>query len=382
MEIDALRCFALGGILMVNIWYFANPFALSGVISPDHASTTDLAVRFAVAAFFEAKFYLLFSFLFGYSFVLQWRAALAAGASPARRMQRRLGALLILGLLHGVLLFFGDILLTYALMGLILLATHSMRPSSAAVTGSALIGVIGSLILLVGLFVAVGPPSAVPAIGVDSVDLTQSPASALAANAGNFLETVASVVLLQGPLSLAMFYLGLAAAHVRLLERPLPLRALITTAAACLPLGLAAGILQAYLTTYVDREQFQVLAVGISTLTGPILTAGYVSALLLAFRTQPGAALCRLLAPAGRIALTNYLLQSAVMALIFTAYGLRLSNQLPAAAVAGVAVVIFASQVLLSGFLLSRVRTGPAEWLLRRMTYWREGRPARGSSAG
>lgn len=376
-EVDALRSFALGGILMVNIWYFADPFTLAGEISPDHRSATDQAVRFAVAALFEAKFYLLFSFLFGYSFVLQWRAADAARASGMQRMVRRLVALFVLGLLHGILLFFGDILLTYSLMGLILLATHSMRTSSAAIAGSALIGVLGSLILVVGLFIAAAgtgvPASTVP---VEPEALIRSPGSAFAANAGNFFETVAGVVLFQGPLSLGMFYLGLAAGRARILERRLSKRVLTMTAAVGLPLGLTAGAFQAYLTTYGDGERFSVLAFGISTLTAPLQTAGYVSLLLLFFRTTAGDHLCAFLAPAGRMALTNYLMQSVIMALVFTAYGLRLSGQLPAAAVAGIAVVIFGAQLICSRLLLARTGVGPAEWLLRRITYGGRRRPA------
>lgn len=369
-EIDALRSFALWGILMVNIWYFADPFTLAGEVSPQSGSGTDLAVRFAVAALFEAKFYLLFSFLFGYSFVLQWRMASNANASPVQRMQRRLAALLVLGLLHGMLLFFGDILLTYSLMGLILLATSSMRTTTATITGSALVGILGSIILAVGLFVAITPAGIPPSgVTVDVDALTQSPGTVLASNAGNFLNTVAGVVFVQGPLSLAMFYLGFAAGRAGLLERPLPTRTLAAGAAIGLPVGLAAGAFQAYLTTYGDAERFSILAFGISTLTAPLLTAGYVSLLLLFFRTPAGTYLCGFLAPAGRIALTNYLMQSVMMALVFTAYGLRLSNQLPAAAVAGIAVVMFAAQLVFSRILLSRFRTGPAEWLLRRITY-------------
>lgn len=371
-EVDALRSFALGGILMVNIWYFADPFTLTGTISPNHNSALDLAVRFTIAALFEAKFYLLFSFLFGYSFVLQWRAAEAARASPASRMRRRLAALFVLGLAHGLLLFYGDILLTYSLMGMVLLATHSIRTYSAVTVGAAIIAIMGSLILAVGLLIAVGG-AGLPSLTLttDPGALTRSPGAAFATNADHFFENVAGVVFFQGPLSLAMFYIGLAAGRAGLLEGWLPYRKLRTTTAVCLPLGLTAGILQAYLTTYADGDRFSVLAVGISTLTAPLLTAGYVCLLLLFFRTTPGAGLCAFLAPAGRMALTNYLLQSAILALLFTAYGLRLSDRLPAAAVAGVAVVIFIAQLVLSRLLLSRVGTGPAEWLLRRATYGR-----------
>ncbi|GAB3542516.1 DUF418 domain-containing protein [Arthrobacter tecti] len=381
-ELDALRSFALGGILLVNIWFFADPLTLGGGISPEHSSAADLAVRFTIAALFEAKFYLLFSFLFGYSFVLQWHSAAEAGASATHRTLRRLAALFVLGLAHGLLLFFGDILLTYALMGMILLATRAIRPSAATVTASVLIGVIGSMILLIGAVVAVAPYGIPPLEQVVPADaFTEDAGSALAANAATFLATVPTVVFFQGPLSLAMFYLGMAAGKVRLLERAPSVKKLTTTAATCLPVGLAAGVLQAYLVTYVDRDRFSILAGGISTLTAPLLTTGYVCLLLLFFRTPAGARLRNLLAPAGRMALTNYLMQSAVMALIFTGYGLALSDQLPAAAVAGVAVVIFFTQLVLSRLWLHRFRQGPVEWLLRRVTYWKSA-PVRGSSAG
>lgn len=366
---------------MVNIWYFADPGSLTGDVSAGDDSPTDLAVRFAVAALFEAKFYLLFSFLFGYSFVLQQRAAIEQEASHRARMLRRLGTLFVLGLLHGTLLFFGDILLTYSLMGLILLATHTVRPATAAVTGAVLTGVIGSLVLAIGLFVAVATTGAPPPTLFQPGALTDSPAAVFSSNAETFGKTVATVVLFQGPLALAMFYLGLAAARIFLLERRIPTSALTRTTVTCLPAGLAAGVFQAYLTIYLDRDQYGVLATGISILTAPLQTAGYVSLLLLLFRTPAGMRVCRLLAPAGRIALTNYLLQSVAMALVFTAYGLRLSNQLPAVAVGGIAVVIFLAQLLLSRLLLQRFRTGPAEWLLRRVTYWKAEK-VRYSSAG
>ena len=72
LNVDALRGFALFGILAVNIWSFADPYFASGVNNPRYPGGV---VRFIEALLFEAKFYLLFSFLFGYSFTLQMRAA-------------------------------------------------------------------------------------------------------------------------------------------------------------------------------------------------------------------------------------------------------------------------------------------------------------------
>lgn len=279
-----------------------------------------------------------------------------------------------------------DALRSFALAGILFVNIWYFADGTYPV-GSALIGVIGSVILAVGLGIA----ATFTGLGITTQlqrtvePLTRNPAEAVSQNASNFLETVASVILLQGPLSLAMFYIGLAAARAHLLERRLPLSLLTTTAATCLPIGLAAAVVQACLTVYVDRDRFSVLAVGISTLTAPLLTAGYVSLLLLLFRTRPGARVCSFLAPAGRIALTNYLTQSLVLALIFTGLGLQLADRLSAVAVAGIAVVIFGAQLVASRILLNHMRTGPAEWVLRRRPTAGSGKQrqaVRGSSAG
>ncbi|MFY3060546.1 DUF418 domain-containing protein, partial [Achromobacter xylosoxidans] len=89
-QVDALRGFALLGILVVNIGVFASPFYANGIADPAFSSRADLAVRWLVAWLFETKFYLLFSFLFGYSFTLQMAAAERGGAAFAPRLLRRL----------------------------------------------------------------------------------------------------------------------------------------------------------------------------------------------------------------------------------------------------------------------------------------------------
>lgn len=80
VRLDALRGFALFGILAVNVWAFATGYYVSGIADP----ARDPVIQWVVSMFFETKFYLLFSFLFGYSFTLQLDAA-AAPASPSGR---------------------------------------------------------------------------------------------------------------------------------------------------------------------------------------------------------------------------------------------------------------------------------------------------------
>ncbi|MHA7275863.1 DUF418 domain-containing protein [Arthrobacter sp. Hz1] len=375
-ELDALRAFALFGILAVNIWYFADPWTLSGDLSPDHRSTSDTAVRFVATTMFEGKFYILFSFLFGYSFVLQERAAHRMGASPAPRTLRRLAGLAVLGLAHGLLLYYGDILLTYAVMGLVLLGLRAISPRAAILTAAGIIVGMAALLIVVGGIVAMFnlPPGdgAVPAPDVAAI--TSEPGAALAANIEGYLVAFPSVLFFQGPLALAMFLLGLATARTGLLERPISSTALRRTALLCLPIGLLAAGGQSYLLYYADRDRFSLLTTGITTLTAPLVTAGYVCLLLLLFRSPPGQAILGVLAPAGRMALTNYVGQSLVLAVVFTGFGLGLANVLAPALVLGVVVVVFGAQLALSRLWLARFAVGPLEAVLRLVTYSSRGR--------
>ncbi|SAI41658.1 Predicted membrane protein [Bordetella trematum] len=102
-HLDALRGFALMGIALVNYQVFASAYYGSGFPQPGFDTVWDRATLLALAVFFEAKFYLLFSFLFGYSFYLQMQAAERAGAAFGARMGRRLAGLAALGLAHGLL---------------------------------------------------------------------------------------------------------------------------------------------------------------------------------------------------------------------------------------------------------------------------------------
>jgi uncharacterized protein len=105
-------------------------------------------------------------------------------------------------------------------------------------------------------------------------------------------------------------------------------------------------------------------------LTAPFLTAAYVAGLLMLFDSRHGARVIAALAPMGKLALSNYLIQSLVMALLFTGYGLRLCDELPPIAVMALVAAIFGAQMALSGWWLKRHTYGPAEWLLRALTNW------------
>lgn len=363
-DIDALRGLALFGILMVNIWFFADSTTLGGGPDPGTTAPAASAVRFTVVTIFEGKFYLLFSLLFGYGFVV---LQVAAGRDFVQVSVRRLASLAFLGILHGLTLFYGDILLTYAVAGAILLATRGIT-ARAALGLAAAITVGVALLLSAAAILLIGDTSAAAGMG-DPAAPTRTASDAFMQNARTYGVVLPSVVFFPGPLALAAFYAGSALARMGVL-RPAapPRRVLRRVVVLTIPLGLAASAGQAYLAVHGGTDG-RLLGLGISVAASPLLTVGYAATFLLLLGTRAGGMVRSALAPAGRLALSNYIAQSALLCLIFTGYGLGLMDRLPPPAVVLVAVVLFAAQSVASRIILARFHTGPLEWILRRATY-------------
>ena len=370
-NVDALRGFALLGILSVNIWAFADSHFASPTSNPAYASALDNAVRFLAALVFETKFYLLFSFLFGYSVTLQMDAAARAQAAFLPRMLRRQAGLIALGLLHGALLFYGDIMSLYGALGLILLACRHWPPERAAKAAIWLLSIMGLGWMLFGLLLAGGTEAAPPDPGalLKLQAFRGSAAATQAYHLGHLPETLGIILLLQAPSAMALFFLGFAAGRLRLFEQPdLYREAAHRLLRLGLPLGLLGALCYAAAATYAPGGWLEVMAFGFGQLTAPLLCFSYVAAALLLFERPAGRRIEVALAPLGKMALSNYLLQSLLLGLLFTGYGLRLIDRLPPLAVLACVPPIYALQMLASRWWLARYRYGPGEWLLRAAT--------------
>jgi uncharacterized protein len=381
--IDALRGFALLGILMVNAGSFASTYFGVGVVDPAFSRPVDHAVRWWVSFIFETKFYLLFSLLFGYSFALQMDSTERSGSAFVPRFLRRLLGLLLLGLAHAWLLFAGDILVTYALLGVLLLAWRGLKPLAVTVLALALLGMVAGGWGLLAWLVAHVPPIEVPVAELHAK--AQQAAQAYRASA---LDAIAQrgrdmadgvwfvLVFVQGPCALAMFLLGLAAHRsgylARVAQQPARLRRWMVW---CLPVGGAGALFYATAqvgTSSVQQPEHVVLAaLAVDLATAPFLTVGYVALLL--WLLQHGTGGLRLgaaLEPAGRMALSNYLLQSLVGATVFTAYGFALVGQVaPWLVVLGV-FALYGAQLVWSRRWMATHAYGPVEWWLRAFTLW------------
>lgn len=378
-NVDALRGFALLGIVAVNSTQIAGPWAWTVGPVPGETSLSQLA-RFLVTLVFATKFYLLFSFLFGYSFTLQIESARRAGTRFLPRYLRRLGGLLVLGAAHAVALYVGDILMTYALLGLVLLAVRHLRPPQA-ISGAVLtFGGLGVLYVLLGLLLVVtqglGPGTGSPEPVAPRAELLAlyrgAPGDVVAANLRLLPDALSSIAVFQAPCALAMFLLGFAAGRAGLLRDWSPradtLRRVVYGG---LLVGVPGALLFALSTHHVLALPWTVVALGVDVLTAPALAAAYACAVLLALRAGWGRYVRAALAPAGRLALTNYLGQSVILALVYTGYGLALYGRLGGAQIFCVSVAVFAFQLAASALWVRYLRYGPAEWALRALTYGR-----------
>lgn len=367
---DQLRGLALLGIIVVNAPFLG--ISSNGYTAGSIASPIDCAAAFSITFLAQGKFYLIFSFLFGYS------ANFIVGSNEARgrrRFRRRLIGLAVIGLAHAMFLFVGDILLSYALLGSALLLLVRM-PDRTVLRTSMVTGVIatawlGALILLVS--------------GASPGDLGLDPAAAnldAALATGSFVDAAVAraqalptVLLLVGTLQWGMafsaFCLGLVAGRSGVL-RHLALR---VTAWRRLALwGLVIGLpVQAFAAWLALRAGVsdgsasgEFIGVALGFLTAPVLAAGYVGGLALLSVRHPRA--LGAVQDSGRASLTLYVSESLVLSVLFCGYGFGLFGTLGAAAVAGIAVLVWAGLEVGIRLWLNRFRQGPLEGLLSRWT--------------
>lgn len=368
--VDLLRGAALLGILAVNCWLFASPWMRAGAPDPAYSTGVDGLAYSLTTLLFATKSYLLFAFLFGVSFVLQQQAAERAGADFGRRMSRRLVGLIALGLLHGLLLFPGDILLTYGLLGFGLLAMAETDPRRL-LRRAVLLTVIPAAILGSLGLLAWHEPQPLSAADVATVaeGITGSPWDVLASNAGLYPSTLGTIMFVQALPALAAMLVGVVVARTGYLTDTERQRRDWQRWRVVAPLIGLSGAVAFVAWSSSARTGPVLLALAITIVTAPFLTATYVALLASWWRRAPGNRVLLGIVAAGKLALTNYLGQSLALSLIFTGYGLAWAGRASAVQTVLIVLLIFSAQVLLSAWWVRRHRYGPAEWLLRRWTY-------------
>jgi len=380
--LDVLRGFALFGILVVNMELLKSALAGAG-LPPRFDGAADRATSWLISFAFESKFYVLFSFLFGYGLSVQMARAAAQGAPLVPRYLRRLGGLLLLGVAHALLLYTGDILIAYSLLGLLLLRFRD-APSPTLLRWAGVLVVGWALVLGLSALAVAGdgpPPPAERAaelaearrdVAAAEAAYRGAPAGVVAQRARELPLVWASAVAAMLPIVLAMFLLGLWAGRRGLLSRVAEHERLLRRARrAGLAIGLPGAAIYATAVRQAESPAVAIAGLAVGVVAAPALSAVYATTIALAGQRPGWGRALAALAPVGRMALSNYLLQSLACALIFTGYGLALFGRVGPLAGVALSVAIFAVQVALSALWLRHFRFGPAEWLLRTLTYLR-----------
>jgi uncharacterized protein len=389
--IDVLRGFALFGILLVNMEFFRDSIFVMMAGVKDWVEPWNRAASWFISTFGQGKFFILFSFLFGLGFALQLLRGEARGINPVLIYRRRLFVLLVIGAVHAFLIWMGDILLMYALIGFLLLLFR--RRSEKALLRWAVAFFLLPVVLMAGFTGLIQLGRMVPEgraeIEKGFAEQAERMEQHLAASrrayaAGSYPEVtrqrafeVSLFYFKWGiffiPYVLGMFLLGLYIGRrgiFRDIEPHLPwIRRMRWPA---LALGLAGNILNTAMMEIsnpaVPSPPMLLGQVGY-ILGGPALTFFYVSTLMIWWQSETGRRRLKPLAAVGRMALTNYLTHSIVCTLIFYGYGLGYFGKIGPAQGIGLTVLIYSLQIPFSNWWLGRFRFGPAEWLWRTLTY-------------
>lgn len=389
VTLDVLRGIALFGVVAANIWLW---FSGINFRFPDYnaevwsGSADGIAFLF-VAFFIATKAMTTFSFLFGLGFAIQMQRTEARGRSIAGHHSRRLAALLLIGALHAIFLWYGDILFLYALLGFGLLLFRKRRDTTLLVWSAVFVVVLPILLGAVPFVVALANPGAGPEAATVLGEMAERNAATLAYFASGEPAQIVrgNLAVLQQwwltPKALlqlgvfGVFLLGLYAGRHRIFENPVAHGALFRRLILIgFPLGFVATGIGLGLRSMPVEQMVSLpwlplaLASTIAVGTVPFASAYIATATLLMERPVWRRRLAHF-APVGRMALTNYLAQTVICIALF--YGGGLVGRVGALFGLIVALVIFSVQMVCSAWWLARFRFGPLEWLWRSAVYGR-----------
>ncbi len=386
VHLDVLRGFALLGILLVNFEWFARPLQAIVLGAEPGLAGADRVVDWLIAALAEGKFYPLFSMLFGAGFALMAERAEARGSRFGPIYLRRIALLGLFGLAHMLLVWAGDILLVYSLFAFVMVLLFRNTPVSRLWKWSVLFFVAPLLLLwlgALGIWASQFDPEVHSEVMSDFAESSEQARERIDVAArihaeGGWTENLAqrgrdmafSLAHLPfwGLPVLGFFLLGRWLVATGRLIRPDEYPDFYRRLAGP---GVLLGLALAVSATLLLHEAnlmvptFSVaLGASLAAAASVVLSLGYLALVV------RRAGQLAFLAPAGQMALTNYLLQSLVWTWLLYGHGAGLGDSITRAAHLPLALVFFAGQAGFSIWWLKRFRFGPAEWLWRSLTYW------------
>ena len=389
ISLDILRGLAIFGILIINIQFFSYPNYGELAFSEFYPGIINQFVEWFSAFFFKSKFFSLFSFLFGVGMAVLFDRSLKKNIKFTSFYSRRLLILLCIGMFHGFVVWDGDILMTYACIGFVLLAFKKRKQKTILIWAIVCL-MLPVIMMSVGFTVMkiVSPEKFEPAEITKQINeakekgIKNGKDDLKIFSKGSFWEQIIkrfsttinrqSGVVFYGWNILGMFLLGLWAWRKKifqetennliLLKKTFKIGLIIAIVSNTI--YVAAGIIAVstspmYFIVYMIANQFGI----------PSLSIFYISAIILLLRNQKYKRLLMPFASIGKMALSNYLFHTLVFTTLFYSYGFGLYGKFGPAESLIFVLLMYIIQIPISNWWLKRFRFGPVEWLWRSLTY-------------
>ncbi|MFE8603620.1 DUF418 domain-containing protein [Archangium violaceum] len=395
--LDVLRGFALGGVFVSNVYVWMSGWVLMPrpAVQALTATWVDQAASELFQFFVNGRFMPIFSFLFGLGFCVQLTRAEKRGTSVVPVYRRRLMVMYLLGLVHLYGAWYGDVLNMYAMAGLLLLLFRERKDRTLLIwAGVLMFGpmLVGQVLMRFGTLLLHGPEAhaaAREAAKAAATGMAETKAGIfeglssggylrwLRANAeAYFLLFFSPMMLTHIGTTVGRFALGLWVGRKGLFhdveKHRATLKRLWGWGLGVGLVGSGVGVVTGMLMKkkLLDfQEPWTLVLTPVRELGAVGLATFYVTSLALLFQRERWRKVLKLLAPAGRMAVTNYMSQSVLGVLVFSGVGLGLMGKTGPAVTIALTMGLFCVQVAWSHWWLARYRFGPVEWVWRSLTY-------------
>ncbi len=407
-SLDVLRGVSILGILVMNIYAYAMPFsAYSNPLLMGGTDALNLGTWFFTHILFDQKFLSIFALLFGAGIILMTDRAEAAGAKFGRIFYRRQFFMMLLGAVHAYLIWFGDILFMYAAVGMLAYLFRNLRSRTLII--------VACFLLPVTLLLSYGMGSQIEKTKIEVAEATelQAAGETLTTEQEKLLEEWTEMRAFMAPDSetvqkdveihqggyvditvhrvptaammqvfgffffglwrvLALMLIGMALMKTGVLSGERTTGFYRLTMLICYGIGISLTVFSAIdLNAHAYDSTYAMQNGGLANYIGSIIVGlGHVGLILLLIKTGFVRRLLDRFAAVGRMALTNYLMHSVILTMVFYGYGLGLYGEIPRFWQMGFVVAVIVLQLGTSPWWLARYRFGPVEWLWRSLTYW------------
>ncbi|KYG30556.1 DUF418 domain-containing protein [Alkalihalobacillus trypoxylicola] len=370
--IDVIRGLCLFGILLSNLLIFQYGMFGKDELDLFSVGTLDWIGYYFLKIFVEGSFMPIFAFLFGYGMVMMRQRSLENNQKPKRKLLRRFLFLMILGFLHATYIWDGDILLTYGMLGIILLVFVARKSKTI------LVWTIILLMIATATGYGTQDTESVDKQGIEQYISLTTEVKTLGSytdilehrqEADPFKimgippEALLVALILMPFVTAPLFLFGMYAAKKEWFKKPDEQMKLYRASLIMIPVAIC------FKSIYFILPDIHWLGM-LSALGANLLAMGYILFIAFIYQKMKYFPLFKGAANVGKLSLTNYLMQSVICTFIFYGYGLGLYGQLGVVYGIILGILVFSVQIVLSHYYLKKWKYGPFEYVLRCVTNW------------